>query len=291
MKLVIGIATTGRSEILAHALASVVAQDAPPAAVILCGATESDTAGIDPAAYPFPVMRLVSKRGLTLQRNVILDACGNQDVVLFLDDDFLLGPRYLRNLATLFENHPAIGCATGNLLADGINGPGLSPAEGQHLLASVTGEPEDRIEAVYCGYGCNMAFRLSIIRAHALRFDEALPLYGWQEDLDFSRLIARHGTVVKSSSLVGVHLGVKSGRSSGIRLGYSQVANPVYLIGKATIEPRIALRKIARNVVANCVKSVRPEQYVDRRGRLKGNCIALLDLLAGRLNPRRALLL
>ncbi len=59
--------------------------------------------------------------------------------------------------------------------------------------------------------------------------------------LDFSRLVARYGQVVSAKQLEGVHLGTKVGRSPGVRLGYSQIANPVYLMRKRTAErpPRV----------------------------------------------------
>jgi hypothetical protein len=114
-----------------------------------------------------------------------------------------------------------------------------------------------------------------------------LPLYGWLEDVDFSRQLARFGRVVSTDATRGVHLGVKQGRQRGVKLGYSQVANPLYLIGKGTMSPRRALTLIARNLAANTVRSLRAEPWVDRRGRLIGNVRAMLDLVTGRLDPRR----
>jgi hypothetical protein len=45
---------------------------------------------------------------------------------------------------------------------------------------------------------------------------------------------------------------------------------------------------MAGNVVANAVRSLAPEPFVDRRGRLTGNLLAVKDLLLGRLSPERA---
>jgi hypothetical protein len=47
-----------------------------------------------------------------------------------------------------------------------------------------------------------------------------------------SRRLAVFGTVVRITSARGVHLGAKLGRGSGVRLGYSQVANPLYVAHK-----------------------------------------------------------
>ncbi len=82
-------------------------------------------------------------------------------------------------------------------------------------------------------------------------------------------------------------MGVKSGRQSGIRLGYSQIANPVYLVRKRTLTWLRAVSQMARNVMMNLIFSLHPEPYVDRRGRLHGNLTAIGDLLLGRLNPER----
>lgn len=45
------------------------------------------------------------------------------------------------------------------------------------------------------------------------------------------------------------------------------------------------------NLAANVLGSLKPQGLVDRRGRLKGNLIALADLLRGRLHPQRILTL
>ena len=82
-----------------------------------------------------------------------------------------------------------------------------------------------------------MIVRTAPVLAHGLRFDENLPLYGWLEDIDFARSIAPYGRVVKSMLLRGVHLGVKRGRTSGVKLGYSQIANPLYMLEKGHFVP------------------------------------------------------
>src|SRR6202040_3955084 len=97
----------------------------------------------------------------------------------------------------------------------------------------------------YGTYGCNMAFRLKPIVSHNVVFDDNLPLYGWQEDIDFSRRVLPYGRIVRSKSLRGVHLGIKLGRTSGVRFGYSQIANPIYLTRKGTMS-----RKHARTIIS-----------------------------------------
>ena len=74
-----------------------------------------------------------------------------------------------------------------------------------------------------------------------------------------ARLVARYGQVVSAKQLEGVHLGTKVGRSPGVRLGYSQIANPVYLMRKRTMSVRHASIQIGRNLIANLVKAWRPK--------------------------------
>lgn len=285
----VGIATVGRPHILSSTIAELYRQTRAADDVVVCSPAPSDVAGLERSHSD--VTWVFGPSGLPCQRNAILDRMGGSDVVVFLDDDFLVGPRFIEAVEAVFLRHPEVVMATGRVLADGIRGPGLSHDEARQILrgsGSETCDP-DAVVDVESGYGCNMAVRLEPIRTHGLRFDERLPLYAWLEDVDFSRRLARYGRVVRATSAHGVHLGVKSGRQSGRRLGYSQIANPIYLVRKGTCSRRRALRLMIRNVAANLIRSPNPEPYVDRRGRAAGNALALLDLLTGRLDPSRAL--
>ncbi len=174
-------------------------------------------------------------------------------------------------------------------LPTAIASPGLSFEEADALIAAYESDGLGPFSLVdqQGAYGCNMVIRAAA-RPDA-RFDENLPLYGWLEDLDFSAAFAAAGRVVKSNLCVGVHLGVKSGRSPGLQVGYSQIANPHYLATKGTMDPRRALKKATQNVIANLVRSFAPEPYVDRRGRLRGNLLAFSDLMRNRIHPMRVL--
>ena len=89
-----------------------------------------------------------------------------------------------------------------------------------------------------------MAFRAKSIGT--LRFDERLPLYGWQEDIDFCGALSATGRIVWTNLIWGVHLGTKVGKVSGVRLGYSQIINPIYIMSKGNMPlwyaARLALR-------------------------------------------------
>jgi hypothetical protein len=134
-----------------------------------------------------------------------------------------------------------------------------------------------------------MVARQCAIREAHIQFDEQLPLYGWQEDIDFSRQMAPYGRIIQTPILTGIHLGTKRGRTSGLRFGYSQVANPIYLMRKGTMSIPFGFRTMIRNIIANIVKSFRPEAHIDRRGRFTGNLLALFDFIRGHLHPRRIL--
>ncbi len=294
MRLVLAIATTGRREILSRTLADLVNQSRQPDLVVVSVAGPEDYDAKLLSLLPWPLLIVTGPKGLCAQRNRALEVLQPQDLLMLIDDDFLLAPDYLARVEQLFVAAPDIVMATGKVLADGICGPGLSFAEGHaKLIAAGSGPEADtaRLEEAYNGYGCNMAVRARPVVAGRLRFDERLPLYAWLEDVDFSRRLAEAGRIVRAEGLTGVHLGTKTGRQSGLRLGYSQIANPLYLIGKGTIAPRRAYRLMARNLAANLLRAFRPEPWVDRRGRLRGNLLALADLLRGRVAPERVLAL
>ena len=287
MRLAVGIATCGRASILNETIAQLSRQIRQPDQVFVCYTKPDD---IDGVIVREGLSLLQSAPGLPRQRNVILDAAAGHELVVFLDDDFLVDPRYLATVEAVFAALPDIVVATGVPFADGVKGPGLSVDQGRALITQAGNPAMDlRFTAAPHGYGCNMAIRLTAARAHDIRFDERLPLYGWSEDVDFSHRLGRYGRIVKLAGAQGVHLGVKSGRSSGKRLGYSQVANPIYLRSKGSYSWRRAAGSVGRNLAANLAKAAWPEPYIDRRGRLAGNALAFADLCLGRLRPERVL--
>lgn len=287
----IGIATSGRPEILNETLQFIALQSELPEKVIICPVSESDIDRDALRALPYPIRIAPSASGLTIQRNIILSLMTDFDVVIFFDDDFIPDVNYIANAKALLQSDDGIVLATGVLLDDGIHGPGIDPAAAKQRLLVTPAQPyEQGRERTYYGvYGCNMVARQSPIRQAQIQFDEQLPLYGWQEDIDFSRQMAPYGRIIQTPILTGIHLGTKRGRTSGLRFGYSQVANPVYLMRKGTMSIPFGFRTMTRNFIANIVKSFRPEPHIDRRGRFTGNLLALLDFIRGRLHPRRIL--
>lgn len=288
MKIVIGIATAGRRNVLSETLAHLTRQSRLPDAILVCPAEPADFDEEAAGRLSVAIGRVEGRRGSCGQRNAILETAGDADLVVFLDDDYMPAHGFLAEAEALFESRPDVVSATGTVLADGIHGPGIGADEALRILAADAGEAR-ATWPVYNAYGCNMLVRMAAVRAAGARFDENLPLYGWQEDVDFCRQLAPYGEIVHSTALRGVHLGSKRGRTSGLRFGYSQIANPIYLWRKGSMAPRKALRLMVGNVAANMLGSLREQEFVDRRGRLKGNGIALIDLMRARLNPQRIL--
>jgi GT2 family glycosyltransferase len=284
VKLAVVIATLGRPDIVAGALPFLRAQTRRPDRIIISAVSERD---VPPPPADLPVEVVFGPKGLPAQRNTGLNTlrAGGEpcDVVVFFDDDFAPAPGYLEGVAALFESQPQVAGANGEIIADGITGPGYTFADASRFIAAYMPSDAASLRPLTGLYGCNMAIRLA--SAEGLFFDEALPLYAWQEDIDFTVQLSRRGSLVLSSAFSGVHLGVKSARTPGLPMGYSQIANPIFLRRKRTMEAAHAYKLMARNVAANLVYSFRPEPWCDRRGRLAGNLRALVDLATGRLHP------
>lgn len=289
LRIAVGIATAGRREIVPQTVGLLRDQTRPPDVVVVCPLVSDKLGDRDFSGLPFDVVVTSGPIGLCAQRNAILDKVAACDVIIFFDDDYIAERHYLERIEKLFQSQPDVCAATGLLLADDVTGPGLSVEQGLNIIRNSVGEGSADLKDVHGLYGCNMAYRVSVVRDNNLKFDENLPLYGWQEDIDFSLQVRPFGRLVKCDLLMGVHLGVKAGRTSGVRLGYSQIANPVYLSKKGTMSWQHARKLISRNIVANLARSLYPEPWIDRSGRLKGNLLALMDLLRGKASPARIL--
>jgi len=284
LRIHVAIATVGRAGLARQTIDLLGGQSRQPDGVLVVGASEADLEGLGHSALQ-PELAL-AERGLCRQRNRALDLLdGRTDVVIFFDDDFVPSPDYLASVERLFLAHPDIAGITGNLVGDGVRHGGYGIAQAQAMIAAQTLLLDPAIIPREALYGCNMALRMAHVGS--LRFDEALPLYGWQEDIDFTMRLSRRGRLVSTGLVSGVHLGVKGGRTSGRRLGYSQVANIVYLRRKGTMPVALGRKLLWRNVAANLLLALFPEPHVDRLGRLRGNLLAFLDLVRGQIDPRK----
>ena len=274
----------GRPAVLAQSVAALRLQSRQPDQVIVSCTCEADIRGLDRRDG---VTVLLGTSGMTAQRNRGLAAVADDiEFVVFFDDDFVPRADWIAVVERTFVLWPDVGSVTGHVVADGVKGPGLSFDDARRLIATHQ-DAAEWVQDGYVPYGCNMAFRRAAIAG--LWFDERLVSYAWLEDRDFGAALARRGwRIIKISRAVGVHLGVKAGRSPGRQLGYSQIVNPVYLHRKGTMPLTAVADHIFRNAASNVARFIVPEQHIDRRGRLRGNLRGLLDLIRGRLSPERA---
>jgi GT2 family glycosyltransferase len=291
MRIAIGIPTFGRAAVLAQTVADLAKQARRPDRIVVCHARAEDVP-TGPARAP-GVEYVSTEPGSSRQRNRIIDHVWDCELLLFLDDDFLLREDYVAVMESLFAPRPGLVVATGTVLADGATGRGLGFAEARAILEAAPPCADPLATTpVANGYGCNMAIRLETLRRTGLRFDERMPLYAWQEDAELSCRLAAHGEILRVAGARGVHLGVKGGRTAGLQLGYSQVINPFYIArGVPAYGLRRAALQVGRNLAANLLRALRPEPWIDRRGRLRGNMLGLADLARGRLTPERILAL
>jgi glycosyltransferase involved in cell wall biosynthesis len=270
---------------LVETVRAIDAQTRRPDQIIVSCVEEADIVGLP----PLPELTIVfGASGLPRQRNTGLDRLDPDiDVVIFFDDDFIPHPSWIEATERQFCSDSEVDAITGHVVADGIKGPGLAVTTAHDLLNSAIDADVSSIDEGVSPYGCNMAFRRSSI--DGLRFDERLVLYGWLEDRDFGGALARRGgRMIRLGAARGVHLGVKSSRSPGLRLGYSQVVNPVYLHRKGTMTLPSVVEHLLANVGSNLILSFRPELNVDRFGRFRGNMLGLFEILRGIAKPERA---
>jgi GT2 family glycosyltransferase len=285
-RIIVIIPTFGRRGLATHVLRQLARQTRLPDEVILSAPDESHVERVE--GLPFTMSYAFGPAGLCSQRNTAMaGALGRCDFISFFDDDFIPADTYLEKLVEGFESHPEWVVVMGRVLKDGAQGEAISPDEALELIRDPPPDNSPLVRHHPGAYGCNMAIRAAVVGS--LRFDERLVLYGWQEDIDFTHQLLRYGHVVYYREPSGVHLGVKGGRVSGVKMGYSQVINPIYLMRKGTMPKGFALKLIGRNLVANVVKSLRPEPWIDRRGRLFGNFVAIRHLVSGRIEPEYVL--
>jgi hypothetical protein len=294
------VATRGRPKETFFLLDRLADQTLPAKQIVIVGVDSQDLAGLD--RHPLSVnglARLIAagRPGLTVQRNVGLEAlAGALDsdsvFVTFFDDDFRPAADWLERCAEGFARDAGLAGITGRVLADGVRGPALTEALAMRQIDGL--EPPrphwsdvPSAREVASLYGCNMAFPARVCRR--LRFDEALPLYGWQEDCDYTGQARRLGRTVISPSCRGVHLGAKAGRQSGLRFGYSQIANPIHIARRRNMTILRAARFVLMALAANALRSVGRPGLFDYRGRLAGNLRAVADLVLGRCDPMRIL--
>jgi len=290
VKVSVIICTINRPSVLHETVLSIRKQSLQPIQIVLCSPGPEH---VLPETLQIPGVEWIqSPAGLAAQRNrAMCRLSQDADLLAFLDDDIHLARSYFAEMARLFQDEPRILLASGRLLRDGGRGARIEPEQAAGLCEEYdrTYTPHEpiRYRAVSSGYGCNMIVRISAL--NGCRFDENLPLYAWLEDRDFShRLTMGKFPPVELANAAAVHLGWRSGRVSGVRLGFSTVVNPIYLRKKSRTFSlnHIILHYWLRCLVGNILGILTGDREYDRWGLLKGNFLGYWHLLTGNCNPQ-----
>ncbi|ADB73198.1 glycosyltransferase family 2 protein [Geodermatophilus obscurus] len=279
------LASAGRPELLAEVVADLGRQTVQDFTLVV---SVPDRDSLPPRPLPEGTL-LVHDRGLAAQRNAGLAAVPDATHVFCFDDDAVVREDYLERGVAFFDAHPDVVALTGRVLLDGATGDAIPRDESDEALAASLTEPlTGAWEPSRELYGCNFAFRPDAVAGE--RFDARLPLYSWLEDHDFARRAMRHGKLARVHDCVIVHRGVKSGgRTAHERLGYSQVMNPAYLHHVGSFPLWLTVYETLPRVGKNAVRAVRGPETAWRRERLRGNLVALRDVVRRRFTPERIL--
>jgi len=292
VKTAIIIATKDRPEILRETLQSIRRQTWPAAHVFLSVTSLKDA----PAdSSPAGVTILVGPRGGSAQRNTAIRQVPlDVHYTAFFDDDMELHPSYLENAVSFLERNSDVVAMSGTLLADGNTSREAARALVEQD-ATWTREPSLRDRGPHhVLYACN-----AVIRSGPLRqtlFDENLPLYSYGEDYELSLRLKKFGKVGRLSNAVGVHLQTQAARVSGKRYGYAMVANNWYFIKKGVCHlaapwsyVRFFLVIVLKRLYINLRDGLSGRLQRDPWGQLRGNLLALVDIICGRSSPSRIL--
>jgi glycosyltransferase involved in cell wall biosynthesis len=232
------ICTKDREKSLRECLDSVFRQSRLPDELIIVDDGNLDGEAIVALAesHGMPCQYLKKESpGLTASRNIGVEHAQG-DVVLFLDDDVVLGPEYVAGIVEVFEADldGGVGGATGVLRIHYRPGIlaflrffGLDGRQPGAIMPSGYGVPVregelTQIRRVQWLSGCNMAYRRQVFEK--LRFDQRLGTYGWGEDRDFSYRVAREWTLVATPKAKLVHTEAQTGRIDGRLVGYMETS-------------------------------------------------------------------
>jgi glycosyltransferase involved in cell wall biosynthesis len=285
------IASKGRPDVLGETIESVLRQTLKPKQIVVVVPAVEDLPANQWGGH---VQYIVGPHGLTLQRNKGIEAI--PDTVSYVgcfDDDFELKPDYLEQAVAFMNANTTVMGISGHLLANG----GITRRQSKELIAGCK-LGENPVSTFFSQgkhhilYGCNMVIRRAVLNYEP--FDENLPLYSYGEDYDISIRLERYGLVGRYDRCVGVHLETPGGRVREVQRGYSLVANNWYFLRKGVRHlpvflawARFWLICVGKCILISLWNLLNGDRSLDWRERLKGNLLALKDILFGRCYPGR----
>src|SRR5258708_10767469 len=102
LNIAVGIATTGRRDVLARTIAILGEQTRLRDRLVICPVKETDVDKTSLSAFPKPTLIVRGPVGLPAQRNKILSAVADADIIVFFDDDFFVDSNYIERLENIF---------------------------------------------------------------------------------------------------------------------------------------------------------------------------------------------
>lgn len=260
------VATVGRPDDLRWLAGSISCQTSLPRQVIVVDASDLPTFHKNAQALAvldelIHVEHVSATPNLTQQRNIGVERA-TESLILFLDDDVVLGPSYIQGIIEAFDRYPLALGLTGRIL---LERPPNRVSGRLRRLAGFrdfrSGKPTwsgevayvmqpDKDEELYVLPGCNMAYRREVFDVLGLRFDVSLSGYALAEDYIFSSQVRRFGSLIQLTTPTLFHNSTQAARWSEEYAG-SQIVNVARLarltrrqfgVRAGCVEIRIGLR-------------------------------------------------
>jgi GT2 family glycosyltransferase len=210
LRVSIVIPTYQRGDILADTIAMALAQDYPDFEVIVVDQSLETPPAVREliaasADCPLRYMRLTTPNLPGARNAGVLAATG--EVIVFIDDDVVIGPDFLASYARVFED-PAVGGAMGMTLAPGGRDPDLDAIDRQFTVQKRF--PDGTAQVLWL-VGCNCAYRRKAILEAGMS-DERFTGSAWSEDVDLSVRVRHLGCMFLYDPQVRlIHLALQSG--------------------------------------------------------------------------------
>ena len=285
------IASKGRPDFVRETIESLQRQTLKPKEIIIVVPSIED---LPPQQWGDDVKYIVGPLGLTSQRNKGIEAIpATVKYVGCFDDDFELKADYLEQAVAFMNANVSVVGISGRILKDG----GINREEAKTLIASY--KPGESSRGMFFSrgkhhilYGCNMVIRRAVLNYE--KFDENLPFYSYGEDYDLSIRLERYGLIGRFQGCIGVHLETPGGRVREVLRGYSFVANNWYFINKRVMHLPLHMAWIrfwaicfGKSTLTSLWNLLKRDRSLDWSGRLKGQLLALKDILLGCCDPGR----
>jgi GT2 family glycosyltransferase len=243
------ICTRNRSEWLEWSLGALAVQHLPPTETILVDGSDEQHAGSNRQVLRDyedklgKVDYIKTKPGVTLQRNTGA-AAATGDIVVFIDDDALIHPRYLHHVQERFAGDPEV-IGVGGVIWNEMRRS--TPATAFRRIFTMTDNLRPRLTRsgdaghlyecrgvvnVEALSGSNMAFRRSLFTEDGLKFDENLKGYGFGEDQLFCLQAGARGPLQQTDEALVMHAFRRTDRLSA-KYARDQVTHAAYIFAAA----------------------------------------------------------